>query len=107
MAYCGKLLAERQAPPNYVSLVSGQFLTSGKESRHIDYCRQYLCGSDYLAYQFYPDLVIPPGSEIEPIPQSTREFSKSYTWLSEITDQNRTRSSKSIDITFRYKSSQT
>ena len=66
------------APPNMFSVISGQFLASGKADRHQDvtpairqrirdYCRQSLRDSDYPANQFYPDLVVPPKSEIEPV----------------------------------------
>jgi hypothetical protein len=58
------------------SVISGNFLPSGKASRHedvspairqriIDYCRQSLNGSSYPAHRFYPDLVIPIMCEIE------------------------------------------
>jgi hypothetical protein len=55
------------APPTMFSVRGGEFLKSGKASRHsdvssavrariLDYCRTSLSGSRYPAGQFYPDL---------------------------------------------------
>ena len=57
------------SPPNMFSVVSGQFLASGKASRHQDvtppvrdrilnYCSEALRSTDYPAGQFYPDLAV-------------------------------------------------
>ncbi|MCI0591217.1 MAG: sulfotransferase domain-containing protein [Gammaproteobacteria bacterium] len=74
------------APPNMFSVIGGQFLASGKESRYkdvtpaireriLDYCRQRLRKSDYPAHEFFPDLVNPPASEIESVRQPALELS--------------------------------
>jgi len=74
------------SPPNMFSVIGGQFLASGKTNRHqdvtpairqriLDYCRQSLRGSDYPAHQFYPDLVVPIMSEIEPTQRPALELS--------------------------------
>ncbi len=55
------------APPTMFSVAGGEYLKSGKESRHedvtpairkqiLDYCRTALDGSEYPAGRFYPDL---------------------------------------------------
>ena len=75
------------APPNMFSVIGGQFLASGKTNRHqdvtpaireriLDYCRQSLRGSDYPAHRFYPDLVVPAMSEIEPAQRPALELSR-------------------------------
>jgi hypothetical protein len=62
------------APPNMFSVISGQFLASGKANRQhdvtptirlriLDYCRQSLVGHNYPAHQFYPDLAAPISTE--------------------------------------------
>jgi Sulfotransferase domain len=76
------------SPPNMFSVAGGQFLASGKENRHedvtpairqriLDYCGQSLRGSNYPVEEFYPDLVVPPASEIEPVQQAALQLSKS------------------------------
>jgi len=68
------------SPPNMFSVVAGQFIASGKESRYqdvtpairqriLEYCSQSLNGSNYPAQQFYPDLKIPQASEIAGVEQ--------------------------------------
>ena len=58
------------APPTMFSVAGGQFIASGKESRHedvtpairehiLDYCRQALKGCEYPVWRFYPDLAPP------------------------------------------------
>jgi hypothetical protein len=75
------------APPNMFSVIGGQFLASGKTNRHqdvtpairqriLDYCCQSLRDSDYPAQQFYPDLVVPAMSEIEPVQRPALELSR-------------------------------
>lgn len=71
------------APPNMFSVVSGQFLASGKASRHEDvtpaireqilaYCRQSLSGASYPVQQFYPDLVMAGNLDINSALASSR-----------------------------------
>jgi hypothetical protein len=66
------------SPPNMFSVISGHFFASGKANRHqdvspairqriLEYCRLSLRGSDYPAYQFYPDLVAQTVSQNEPV----------------------------------------
>lgn len=68
------------SPPNMFSVVAGQFLKTGKESRHqdvtpairqriLEYCRQSLKGSTYPTQQFYPDLGDSSADEIERVEQ--------------------------------------
>jgi hypothetical protein len=75
------------APPNMFSVIGGQFLASGKESRDqdvtpairqriLDYCRQSLVGSDYPALQFYPDLAVPAAIEIESVQGAALQMSR-------------------------------
>jgi hypothetical protein len=75
------------SPPNMFSIIGGQFLTSGKENRHrdvtpairrriLDYCRDSLRGSEYPAYQFYPDLAAPVSSKNETAPRPALDLSR-------------------------------
>ena len=75
------------APPNMFSVIGGQFLASGGETRHRDvtpairerilaYCRQSLVGSDYPALQFYPDLAAPLAIGIESVQGAALQLSR-------------------------------
>ncbi len=55
------------SPPNMFSVAAGQFMATGKETRHqdvtpdireriLEYCRQSLKESTYPVHQFYPDV---------------------------------------------------
>jgi hypothetical protein len=61
------------AAPTMFSVAGGQFMVSGKESRHedvtpdmrkriLDYCRQALSESAYPASRFYADLAVAPST---------------------------------------------
>ena len=75
------------APPNMFSVIGGQFLASGGETRYRDvtpairerilaYCRQSLVGSDYPALQFYPDLAAPLAIGIESVQGAALQLSR-------------------------------
>ncbi len=75
------------SPPNMFSVVSDRFFSSGKASRNqdvssavrqriLEYCGESLQGSSYPAHQFYPDLVVPAISEIEPGQRPALEVSR-------------------------------
>jgi hypothetical protein len=62
------------APPTMFSVAGGQFIATGKESRHedvtpaireriLEYCRQALTGCEYPAGRFYPDLALPSSGD--------------------------------------------
>jgi hypothetical protein len=75
------------APPNMFSVISGQFLASGKANRQhdvtptirlriLDYCRQSLVGHNYPAHQFYPDLAAPISTETDAVRSPALELAR-------------------------------